>query len=187
MTAPLTRFARRRIVMAALALLACGTAAPTVQAAQVRAIPAAPLSSFLGSEFTDHRGRRQPLSQWKGKILIVNFWATWCAPCREEMPYFSRLHRKYAAQGVQFLGISTDPPDAVADFAAKYEVSYPLLIGGPGTIELARALGNHPDGLPYTLVLGRNGEPLLTRTGRLPESELEGLLEAVLKRGRVDK
>ena len=184
MTGPFTRYTRRRIVLAAVALFACGTA---VQAAQVRAISAVTLRSFLSSEFNDHRGRRQPMSQWKGRILVVNFWASWCAPCREEMPYFSRLHQKYAAQGVQFLGISTDPPDAVAAFTAKFAVSYPLLIGGPGTIELARSLGNQPDGLPYTLILGRNGEPLLTRTGRLPESELEALLEAALKRGRVDK
>lgn len=178
----------RRLIAAGAAAtaLACAAAVPAggsaAPATTVQPISAATLRGFLDGDLNDHRGRRQPLSQWKGKILVVNFWAGWCQPCREEMPYFSRLNEKYAAQGVQFLGISTDPPEAVAAFAAAHPVSYPLLIAGPGAIELSKALGNRPGGLPYTLILGRAGEPLLTRTGRLPETELERLLEAAAKR-----
>lgn len=135
------------------------------------------LSGLFAIQLDDFRGQSHAFAQWKGKILIVNFWATWCGPCRDEMPYFSRIAEKYAANGVQFVGISTDPAETVSTFAAHYRISYPLLIGGPGAIELSAALGNELKGLPYTIILGRNGEPLLTRTGRLAEADLEALLE----------
>ena len=182
MTAPLTRFARRRIFMAALALLACGTAAPTVQAAQVRAIPAAPLSSFLSSEFTDHRGRRQPLSQWKGKILVVNFWATWCPPCREETPILSRLQTKHASNGVQIVGIALDTADNVAQYAAIHPTSYPLFTGDANATNLSRLLGNTQLALPYTVVFNRDGVTEMNRLGRFSEAELDSLLEKIVRR-----
>ncbi len=128
----------------------------------------------------DERGERQTLAQWRGKILVVNFWATWCPPCREEMPYFSRLHTDYAAQGVQFVGIAVDSAEAVSTFAARTPVTYPLLVGGPGIIELSAELGNQAAGLPFTLILDRNAEPVATRIGRLPEAELENLLRRQL-------
>ena len=138
------------------------------------------LSALFDVEFNDYRGKPHPFSQWKGKILVVNFWATWCAPCREEMPYFSRISEKYAEKGVQFVGISADAPDTVRRFAQQLDVSYPLLFGGPQTVDLSIDLGNRQSGLPYTVILGRNREPLLTRTGRLPEAELESLLKGAI-------
>jgi len=135
------------------------------------------LAGLFAIRLDDFRGQPHSFAQWKGKILVVNFWATWCAPCRDEMPYFSKIAEKHAANGVQFVGISTDPAETVSAFAERYRISYPLLIGGPGAIELSAALGNSLKGLPYTLILDRNGEPLLARTGRLPEAELEGVLK----------
>lgn len=134
------------------------------------------LSTLLNAQFDDYDGKSYPFSRWKGKILVINFWATWCAPCREEMPYFSRIGAKFAVKGVQFVGISTDTPETVRFFAQQLGISYPLLIGGPQIIALSTELGNRQSGLPFTLILNRNGEPLLTRTGRLPEAELESFL-----------
>ena len=136
------------------------------------------LSTLLNTQFNDYDGKSHPFSQWKGKVLVINFWATWCAPCREEMPYFSRIGAKYAVNGIQFIGISTDTPETVRRFAQQHGVSYPLLIGGPQIIALSTELGNRQSGLPFTLILDRNGEPLLTRTGRLPEAELENFLKS---------
>ncbi len=136
------------------------------------------LSGLFDLQFNDYGGTPYPFSQWKGKILVINFWATWCAPCREEMPYFSRLSKEYAGKGVQFVGISADPPDTIRLFAKQHGVAYPLLVGGPQTVAMSIDLGNRQSGLPYTLILGRNGEPLLARTGRLPEAELERLLKS---------
>ncbi len=136
------------------------------------------LSALFGLQFNDYGGTAYPFSQWKGKILVINFWATWCAPCREEMPYFSRLSKEYAGKGVQFVGISADAPDTIRLFAEQHRVFYPLLVGGPQTVAMSIDLGNRQSGLPYTLILGRNGELLLARTGRLPEAELENLLKS---------
>lgn len=177
---------RRRQIVAACAL--AGVAAFITGAVLRQNAPAAKpptsgavskqaLSGLFVIQLDDFQGQPHAFAQWKGKILVVNFWATWCAPCRDEMPYFSRIAEKYTANGVQFVGISTDPAETVSTFAERYRISYPLLIGGPGAIELSAALGNGLKGLPYTIILGRNGEPLLTRTGRLPEADLEALLE----------
>ncbi len=135
------------------------------------------LSTLLNAQFDDHEGKPHSFSRWKGKILVINFWATWCAPCREEMPYFSQISEKYASKGVQFVGISNDTPETVRLFAQQHGVSYPLLIGGAQIVALSMDLGNRQSGLPFTLILDRNGEPLLARTGRLPEAELDGLLK----------
>ncbi len=135
------------------------------------------LSALFDSQFNDYDGKPHPFSRWEGKILVINFWATWCAPCRDEIPYFSRISEKYAEKGVQFIGISTDAPDTVRLFAQQHSVSYPLLIGGPQIVALSTELGNRQSGLPFTLILGRNREPLLARTGRLPEAELDSLLK----------
>jgi thiol-disulfide isomerase/thioredoxin len=100
----------------------------------------------------DLDGKEQALGQWKGKVLIVNFWATWCVPCREEMPEFVKLQKEFGDRGVQFVGIAVDDPAKVRQFAAELGLNYPALIGGYGAIELSKSLGNRVGALPYTLV-----------------------------------
>jgi len=93
------------------------------------------------------------------------------------MPALSRLNNRFSTNGVNFVGIALDTPANVADFAKKLAVSYPLLIAGPEGIELSQDLGNSVAALPYTVVLGPRGEPLLTRLGRVSEAELTTLLQ----------
>ena len=138
------------------------------------------IDRLFATTLADEHGQHQAMAQWRGKILVVNFWATWCPPCREEMPYFSRLHTDYAAQGVQFVGIAVDSAAAVQAFAAREQISYPLLVGGQASVELSAELGNRAAGLPFTLLMDRNGEPIATRTGRFAEAELENLLRRQL-------
>ena len=118
----------------------------------------------------------QAFSQWKGKLLVVNFWATWCLPCREEMPGFSRLHSKYAAKGVQFVGIAFDSADKVKEFSEQTPVAYPLLIATASLMPLTAALGDAAGGLPFTVVIGRDGSLLQTRLGLWKEAALEAVL-----------
>jgi len=122
-------------------------------------------NSFYKEEITESKG-----------IVIVNFWATWCPPCREEMPAFSRLQERYAAQGVQFVGIALDSVENVRTYHALSPVSYPLLIGGPEGGALARDLGNKSLSLPYTVVINPQGEVRLMQMGALAESDLERIL-----------
>lgn len=165
---------RNRLLV--LALLAALTAA--YLASRERQVPAqqAAAKALLALSLDDVAGKPQALSQWQGKILVVNFWATWCPPCLHEIPGFSRLNRKFGANGVQFVGIGIDSADKIRDFANFAPVSYPLLIGMTETLALARALGNRTDGLPYTVVLARDGSLQQTRLGAWREEELEKLL-----------
>ena len=128
-------------------------------------------------EFTITDSQRTvSLNQFQGKPVVLNFWATWCPPCREEMPAFSRLQTKYAANGVEFVGIALDTPDNVIAFLKQIPVSYPLLLAESEGMELTQQLGNSRLALPYTVVLGPNEKPLLIRLGKVPEQELDDLL-----------
>lgn len=137
--------------------------------------------ALLALTLPDLAGTPQALGQWKGKILVVNYWATWCPPCKEEMPAFSRIHEKYAANGVQFVGISIDSAEKVKKFQSASPVRYPLLLGSMENMQTTVDLGNAAQGLPFTVILDRQGEVYSTKLGKLPESVLEERLMALLK------
>ena len=127
----------------------------------------------------DPNGDAHAMNAWRGKILIVNFWASWCGPCREEMPGFARLQAKYAGQGAQFIGIAFDTHAAVQEFVQQTPVNYPLLIAGGPERDLMKALGNKPMGLPFTVILDREGKSIQTHLGRYEEQELDQRLAAI--------
>ena len=128
----------------------------------------------------DLNGTLQAITQWQGKILVANYWATWCPPCREEMPAFSRLQTKYSSNGVQFVGISIDSAYKVREFQKATPVNYPLLIGNMEAIESSVRLGNAAQALPFTAIFDRSGQLSSVKLGRLSESDLEQRLQALL-------
>ena len=138
------------------------------------------LSNLYASRFEDVDGKAYSFSAWQGKTLVVNFWASWCPPCREEMPAFSRLQNRYAVRGVQFVGIALDATESVRAFAGQYPVSYPLLVSGTAGVELARQLGNASLSLPYTLVVSPGGDVPLVHLGPLAERDLDLVLHTML-------
>jgi thiol-disulfide isomerase/thioredoxin len=140
-------------------------------------------AAVLAMVLPDADGHEQPLAQWRGKVLVVNFWATWCAPCREEMPQFVATQARDAAKGVQFVGIAVDDVDKVRVFAREIGLNYPTLIGGYGAIELSRTLGNDLAALPFTIVLDRQGRVVHTQLGPLKAARLDGLLAELTRAG----
>jgi thiol-disulfide isomerase/thioredoxin len=124
----------------------------------------------------DLNGTDQRLEQWKGKVLFVNFWATWCAPCREEMPEFIKAQREFGARGLQFVGIAVDDADKVRQFAAEIGLNYPALLGGYGAIELSRTLGNRVGALPFTIIIDRAGRVVHTQLGPMKMEQLNGFI-----------
>lgn len=134
------------------------------------------VSRLMSMTLPDSDGRSQSLSQWANRVLVVNFWATWCPPCLEEIPAFSRLSAKHAGTGVQFIGIGIDSQDNVRKFASEQAVAYPLLVGNLDTMQTAAALGNYVQGLPFTVVLDRRGEPREVKVGVLAEARLDEIL-----------
>jgi thiol-disulfide isomerase/thioredoxin len=137
--------------------------------------PAADIAptAVFASTFADESGQPQALGRFQGRVMVINFWATWCAPCRAEMPAFSRLHERWAARGVQFVGLSNEDPAVVRRFAAEVPVSYPLWTGGAAVDQLSQRLGNHLGVLPHTAILDRQGKVLESKIGPFTEAQLE--------------
>lgn len=134
---------------------------------------AAPLMTLDGSAKT--------LGEWRGKVLVVNFWATWCPPCREEMPEFSRAYSEYASKNAQFVGIAVDNAPKVVDFLKKTPVSYPVLIGNEDIPSLMVKLGNQQQGLPFTVIIDRDGKAVFSHLGPLTHADLTERLMPLLK------
>jgi thiol-disulfide isomerase/thioredoxin len=132
----------------------------------------AAVSKLFSQSLPDTKGQPQPLSQWKDKALVLNFWATWCAPCVDEMPELSALQTEVAPANVQILGIGIDSAANIAQFASKYKITYPLYTGGLDATELSRQFGNKAGGLPFTVLVGRDGRVKKTYLGRLKIEEL---------------
>jgi thiol-disulfide isomerase/thioredoxin len=134
----------------------------------------------LAAPLADIKGGSQSIGQWRGRVLVINYWATWCAPCREEIPMFVKMQERYGERGLQFIGIAIDQPAKVAEFAAEFRVNYPLLIAGADSLELLRQAGNRAGVLPYTLVIDRKGNLVSREPGGLKEARLETLLQPLL-------
>ena len=130
----------------------------------------------------DLQGRERHSSQWAGKLLVLNFWATWCPPCRKETPEFVALQKEFANK-VQFVGIAIDDEQPVREFADTFAVNYPLLLGDVGAVALSKQLGNRYEGLPFTVVAEPGGNVVLRHTGGLERDQLEPLLRELTDAG----
>jgi thiol-disulfide isomerase/thioredoxin len=139
-----------------------------------------PVAALLGLSLPDVDGREQRLDQWKGKVLVVNFWATWCEPCRKEMPDFVLAQAESGGKGLQFVGIAIDQPDKIRQFSKDMKLNYPSLIGGYGSLELSKAFGNRLMALPFTLILDRDGKVAYAQMGPLKPGNLDAIVGKLL-------
>jgi len=138
------------------------------------------VAGLMAASLPDIEGKPQALAQWRGKVMVVNFWATWCPPCLEEIPAFVRMQEKFGNQGLQFVGIAIDNAAKVREFAAKYQMNYPVLIGEIDAIELARVAGNELGGLPFTVIVDRKGRLIGTELGGLNEQKLTAIIRLAM-------
>ncbi|MEP6996628.1 MAG: TlpA disulfide reductase family protein [Betaproteobacteria bacterium] len=137
-------------------------------------------TALLALSLPDASGQAQQLAQWRGKVLVVNFWATWCAPCREEMPDFIRAQTEYGGKGLQVVGIAVDNADKVQQFAHELGLNYPALIGGYGAMDLSKGLGNTLVALPFTLILDRQGKVAYTHLGQVKADKFRDIIVKLL-------
>ena len=128
----------------------------------------------------DLAGKRRQLSEWQGRILLCNFWATWCAPCREEIPLLMSAREKYAANGVEIVGIAIDNPAKVREFSKSLGISYPVLLAEAEGLDLMRKLGNSAGGLPYTVVADRQGKVVNRKLGTLKQGDIDAILRPLV-------
>ena len=135
---------------------------------------------LYAAKFPDLAGNSQQLSNWRGKVLVLNFWATWCAPCREEIPDFILADVEYRAKGVAIVGLALDEPAKVAEFAKTFGITYPLLIGGAEAYDFAARLGNKVRGIPFTAIIDREGKVVYLGVGTVRKKELDKVLTPLL-------
>jgi len=137
-------------------------------------------AALLNVALPDADGHEQRLDQWRGKVLVINFWATWCAPCRDEMGEFIRFQKAEGAKGVQFVGIAVDQADKVQQFAKEVGLNYPALIGGLAAMQLSQSMGNELMALPFTVVVSRDGKVVHRQLGPLKQPKLEQIVGKLL-------
>ena len=141
--------------------------------------------SMVGAErpafaLQDVAGRQQDVSQWDGQVVLVNFWATWCPPCRREIPAFIDLQQRFGAQGLQIVGVAIDQPQLVEEYGDTMGINYPSLVGETDALAVARAYGNAYGQLPYSVVIGRDGKIKNVHRGELKGEDAEAMLQSLL-------
>jgi thiol-disulfide isomerase/thioredoxin len=188
---------RSLVIMAAVAVIATGAgyfvarqlsytdhpADWTVRPVAGKAPAVADSSQLVGQRrpdfsLSDAAGRPVSADAYNGRVLLINFWATWCAPCIEEMPMLAEFQRDHAAR-VTVAGIAVDDPERAREFARELGVGYPLLFGQPEAMLISRSYGNHSGMLPYSVLVDASGIVLWTRLGAVDRVELEAQLAAL--------
>jgi thiol-disulfide isomerase/thioredoxin len=128
----------------------------------------------------DLDGAMQPISKWDGKVLLVNFWATWCEPCRREIPLLDELQTEYGARGVQVIGIAVDDAAEVRSFLQSMAVSYPVLVGGQEAVDALAGFGAEMTVLPYTAFVRRDGKIEELHAGEIRRDQASALIDKLL-------
>jgi thiol-disulfide isomerase/thioredoxin len=167
-------------LVAALAL-AAGSAAAWWRISPVSTAQAAEVQPKLwDASFKDLDGKPHALKTWQGKPLVVNFWATWCGPCKEEMPDFEASSKAVAGR-VNFVGIAVDNPASVKEFVQKLGVDYPILVGEQDALDLMKAEGDRIGVLPFTIIFDKDGKKVVVQVGHITRDKLDAYLAPLLK------
>ncbi|MFO1320436.1 MAG: TlpA disulfide reductase family protein [Burkholderiales bacterium] len=141
---------------------------------------AAPAPTVFEVKLANAAGGTGKLGDWKGQVLVVNFWATWCPPCLKEIPEFIQMQSNFAGKGLQFVGVAVDDPAKVQAYARQHGMNYPTLVGELDAMELGKALGNEMGALPYTVVFDRRGNIVKTELGGTSAAKLTPVIEPLL-------
>lgn len=138
-------------------------------------------AELLAARYPDLEGNPRRLLDWQGRVLLCNFWATWCAPCREEVPILVQAKQQWGTNGVEIVGIGIDSADKIREFSKSYKINYPVLIANATALQLLRRLGNRSGGLPYSVILDPSGGIVHRHLGPLTAADMRRLLASLLR------
>lgn len=174
---------RNWLLIAAIALIAAAAGVYTFLS--VRDAPAPPNAvAVYEAAFPDLNGKPRAFSEWRGKILVLNFWATWCPPCREEIPLLVTAQHKWAPRGVQIVGLATwDSPAAIQSDPLARTINYPILLGNDNALSLLSQSGIGGSAIPVTGVFDSQGKLVSTKKGAYRPGELDSILEKLVEKG----
>jgi thiol-disulfide isomerase/thioredoxin len=167
---------RRMLVAAGILAAGAGLGAAWWTLRAPKAQMAEPVSGFWAWQWPRPEGGQLALQTFHSRPLLINFWATWCAPCVEELPLIDDFFKKIAANGVQVIGVAVDQMPSVQAFLKKTPLSFPVGVAGLAGAEAARSLGDLSGGLPFSVVLDSSGNVVLRKAGRLTEQDLAALV-----------
>lgn len=165
------------------------TYAPAASISAQAPAPGVPQAeAVLDFSLNDIDGKVRNLSDWQGKARLVNFWATWCAPCRREIPLLKRTQEDHAEDNIQVIGIAVDFPEEVQAYAEEAQFNYPILVGQEDAMAAAEASGIDFIGLPFTMIIAPTGELLTTHIGEMLEPHVDMILGVfdALENGSMD-
>ena len=172
---------RQWIIIGGISLLALLGGVLTSQWISKTGLASEPsVKAFFANPWQTPDGKPADTAEWQGKILVVNFWASWCPPCIEEMPTLDLLQQEYLQQNVLFVGIGIDSPSNIREFLKSTPVSYAIVIGGLEGSNLSKQMGNTQGALPYTVIIDSKGKSTYTKLGKISEDELRKAIKSAL-------
>ncbi len=166
-------------MLVAVVIIKSGVFSNTSDSVETPKIELSP-GALYAMAFPDLNEKSQPLAQWAGKPLVINFWATWCAPCVEEIPLLIRMQSKFADQHLVIIGVGMEKPEKLKEFATKMGMNYPVLAGLEGGTELSARTGNQLNSLPFTIFIDRGGHVAGSHVGALEEMALDQQIQNIL-------
>jgi len=157
--------------------------------------PPAPVETAVGVpvypsfKLADLDATERDFSEWQGKHRLINFWATWCAPCRREIPLLKDFQEEFGSDGFQIIGIAVDFREQVEAYAEEAQFNYPILIGQEDAMAVAETSGVEFIGLPFTMIVAADGELINTHVGEIIDTHLEHIHKVLtmLDNGEIDK
>lgn len=169
------------LILAALALMVGFWAAKTLRAPEeITSTLTYGGGSMINFTLPELDGKKHSLDEWQGKVIVLNFWATWCPPCREEIPLLVDLQKKYGADGLQVIGVAIDNRTAVLLYRQSAGINYPILMGDDNTLQLVARYGNSSGSLPFSVLIDRSGSIALRKLGAFSGIELENLIKPLV-------